>query len=158
MLCLCNDSRCKDSHDLKEAWWTLVALQSANQYNMAGLYKPGFPRLFSCFSLHESLLKMTMPNLHSHFVRSLQQHSNVLTLYLARPKKQLSPPCMQRNGFLMCSWKLSLFLLWLGLLKTIFEALQLICLAEYGICTCGVAMKLFSTSALPFSRCTKTSC
>lgn len=103
MLCLCNDSRCKDSHDLKEAWWTLVALQSANQYNMAGLYKPGFPRLFSCFSLHESLLKMTMPNLHSHFVRSLQQHSNVLTLYLARPKKQLSPPCMQRNGFLMCS-------------------------------------------------------
>ena len=52
----------------KEAWWTLVALLSGEHYSMAGLYKPGFPRLFSCFALHEALLKMTMPNLHSHFV------------------------------------------------------------------------------------------
>jgi len=53
----------------EEAWWTLVALLSNEQYSMAGLYKPGFPRLFSCFALHEALLKVTMPGLHAHFLK-----------------------------------------------------------------------------------------
>lgn len=37
-------------------------------YEMAGLFQPGFPTLYECFYTHKQLLQLWLPRLSAHFV------------------------------------------------------------------------------------------
>eukprot|EP01095_Lingulamoeba_sp_RSL-Kostka_P006354 TRINITY_DN1991_c0_g1_i1.p1 TRINITY_DN1991_c0_g1~~TRINITY_DN1991_c0_g1_i1.p1 ORF type:complete len:181 (+),score=29.09 TRINITY_DN1991_c0_g1_i1:369-911(+) len=48
-----------------------VLIRILADYEMSGLFEPGFPNLLRCFYVHDHLLQSCLPKLHSHFQKQI---------------------------------------------------------------------------------------